>query len=103
MHLFVCQLLGANHAYFASCPSGSVDAGNRSSLRQKFGQHGTLSEETVILAMLEHSENGVGRKAKGSELVVNVCSMRGRWIYLEWDWNFEKIRIQVTDGEITCR
>ena len=67
---------------------------------KSFGQGITLSEETAISAILDHPESYVGRQVKVSGVVVDVCSMRGCWIYLAGDRDFEKIRIKVTDGEI---
>jgi hypothetical protein len=65
-----------------------------------FGQGITLSEETVISAIIDKPEDYVGKKVKVSGLVIDVCSRRGCWIYLAGDRDFEKIRIKVTDGEI---
>ena len=65
-----------------------------------FGQGTTLPEETAISAILDNPSIFVGQKVKVSGLVVDVCSMRGCWLYLAGDRDFEKIRIKVTDGEI---
>ena len=71
-----------------------------STLAKSFGSAIELSEETAISSILDHPESYVGRKVKVSGLVIDVCTMRGCWIYLAGDRDFEKIRIKVTDGEI---
>jgi hypothetical protein len=65
-----------------------------------FGKGVTLSKETAISSILDTPADYVGKKVKVSGLVIDVCSMRGCWIYLAGDRDFEKIRIKVTDGEI---
>lgn len=67
---------------------------------KSFGQGVTLSKETAISAIIDHPESYVGQKVRVSGLVVEVCSMRGCWIYLAGDRDFEKLRVKVTDGEI---
>jgi hypothetical protein len=71
-----------------------------SSFAKDFGKGVTLSEETAISSILDHHADYVGKKVKVSGLIIDVCSMRGCWIYLAGDRDFEKIRIKVTDGEI---
>ena len=70
------------------------------SFAKDFGKGVTLSEETAISSILDHPADYVGKKVKVSGLIIDVCSMRGCWIYLAGDRDFEKIRIKVTDGEI---
>lgn len=65
-----------------------------------FGLGVSLSEETAISSILDRPEDYVGKKVKVSGLVIDVCSMRGCWVFLAGDRDFEKIRIKVTDGEI---
>lgn len=65
-----------------------------------FGAGVTLTEMTAISTIIDNPASYVGKKVKVTGLVVDVCSMRGCWIFLAGDRDFEKIRIKVTDGEI---
>jgi len=69
-------------------------------LAKSFGAGVTLAEMTPISAIIDNPDQYVGKTVKVSGLVVDVCSMRGCWIYLAGDREFEKLRVKVTDGEI---
>ncbi|KPJ89046.1 MAG: hypothetical protein AMS18_12835 [Gemmatimonas sp. SG8_17] len=64
----------------------------------KYGEELTLSETTRISQVLNDPESYVGQRLLVEGTVVNVCEMRGCWLELASDRDFEKLRIKVDDG-----
>lgn len=67
---------------------------------EKYGQDITLKDHTKISEILEKPETFEGKKVLVEGTVVNVCEMRGCWIEISSDKEFETIRVKVNDGEI---
>ncbi|MEJ2204908.1 MAG: DUF4920 domain-containing protein [Gemmatimonadota bacterium] len=65
-----------------------------------YGEPLTLSEVTPISAILDDPESYVGEPVLVEGLVVAVCEMRGCWMDIASDREFEKIQIKVDDGVI---
>jgi hypothetical protein len=65
-----------------------------------YGEPLTLSEVTPISAILDDPETYVGEPVLVEGLVVAVCEMRGCWMDIASDREFEKIQIKVDDGVI---
>ncbi len=66
----------------------------------KYGEELTLAETTRISQILDDPESYVGQRLLVEGTVVNVCEMRGCWLELASDRDFEKLRIKVDDGVI---
>ncbi len=66
----------------------------------KYGEELTLLETTRISRILDDPESYVGRRLLVEGTVVDVCEMRGCWLELASDRDFEKLRIKVDDGVI---
>jgi hypothetical protein len=66
----------------------------------QYGDVITLEEKTSISDILANPSEFEGKKVLVEGTVVGVCEMRGCWIELSGDKEFEKIRIKVNDGEI---
>jgi hypothetical protein len=65
-----------------------------------YGEPLTLSEVTPISTILDDPESYVGEPVLVEGLVVAVCEMRGCWMDIASDREFEKIQIKVDDGVI---
>ena len=66
----------------------------------QYGDEITLEEKTSISEILANPAEYEGKKVLVEGTVVGVCAMRGCWIDLSSDKEFEKIRVKVNDGEI---
>ncbi len=87
-------LLSALLVFFICGVTGQAAEG------EKLGKKLTLTDTTKISTILSNPEKFVGKKVLVSGLVLDVCSMRGCWINLAGDKEFQKIRVKVKDGEI---
>ena len=65
-----------------------------------YGEELTLTETTQISDILADPEAYLGERVLVEATVVDVCEMRGCWLELASDVEFEKIRIKVDDGVI---
>lgn len=77
-------------------------AGNlcQAGVGEKYGKKFTLSDTTKISTILATPEKFVGKKLLVKGLVLDVCKMRGCWINVASDKEFQKLRVKVKDGEI---
>ena len=66
----------------------------------KYGAGLTGEELTKVSALMDNPDNYVGKTVRIEGLIVDVCPMRGCWIDLASDREFEKMRFKVKDGEI---
>jgi hypothetical protein len=66
----------------------------------KYGEELTLAQTTSISQILTDPESYVGQRLLVEGTVVDVCEMRGCWLELASDKDFEKLRIKVDDGVI---
>ena len=67
---------------------------------EKYGKKLTLSDTTKISTILASPEKFVGKKLLVKGLVLDVCKMRGCWMNIASDKEFQKIRVKVKDGDI---
>ena len=65
-----------------------------------YGEELTLTETTLVSAILANPTEYVGERVLVAGTVVEVCEMRGCWVELGSDKEFEKIRVKVEDGVI---
>ena len=67
---------------------------------KSYGKGVTLKDVTKISQILDAPEKYIGKKAKISGMIIEVCASRGCWVYVASDRPYEKIQVKVTDGEI---
>jgi len=65
-----------------------------------YGDELTLSDTTLVSAILANPADYIGERVLVTGTVVEVCEMRGCWLELGSDKEFEKIRVKVEDGVI---
>jgi len=65
-----------------------------------YGEKITLEDTTKISQILASPEAYVGERVLVAGTVVEVCEMRGCWVELGGDREFETIRVKVEDGVI---
>jgi hypothetical protein len=66
-----------------------------------YGKALTVKDVTKVSDILAHPEQYQGKRVKVEGAVVDVCTMRGCWIKIAGDKDFESIRFKVDDGVIT--
>ena len=67
---------------------------------KKFGKDLTLKETTKISAIYAKPDAFNGKRVKVQGPIVQVCEMKGCWIALASDQEFQTIRFKVDDGVI---
>ena len=65
-----------------------------------YGEELTLTDVTLVSDILASPADFVGERVLVTGTVVEVCEMRGCWLELASDVEFEKIRFKVDDGVI---
>lgn len=65
-----------------------------------YGKGVTVTETTLVSAILANPAQYVGKKVKIRGMITEVCAKRGCWVYVAGDKPYEKIQIKVVDGEI---
>ncbi len=65
-----------------------------------YGAELTQTETTPISAILADPEKYQGQRVLVSGTIVDICPMRGCWIDLAGDQEYQTIRVKVKDGEI---
>ena len=68
--------------------------------QEAFGDPITLTEVTPVSAILDAPEEFLGERVLVEGTVVEVCEMRGCWMDIASDREYEKIQIKVDDGVI---
>jgi hypothetical protein len=68
--------------------------------QEVFGDPITLTEVTTVSAILDAPEEFLGERVLVEGTVVEVCEMRGCWMDIASDREYEKIQIKVDDGVI---
>jgi hypothetical protein len=68
--------------------------------QEVFGDPITLTEVTPVSAILDAPEEFLGERVLVEGTVVEVCEMRGCWMDIASDREYEKIQIKVDDGVI---
>jgi len=66
----------------------------------QYGEELTLTETTRIADILADPEAYVGQRLLVAGTVVDVCEMRGCWLELASEDDFDKLRVKVDDGVI---
>ena len=65
-----------------------------------YGEQPTLTDTTLVSTILADPEPWVGKRVLLQGTVVEVCEMRGCWLQLASDREFETMRVKVEDGVI---
>jgi hypothetical protein len=65
-----------------------------------YGEALTLSEITPVSAIVDSPDQYLGERVLVKGMIVEVCEMRGCWMDIASDREFEKIQIKVEDGVI---
>jgi hypothetical protein len=68
---------------------------------RSYGKPLTVKDVTRVSDILAHPEQYQGKRVKVEGAVVDVCKMRGCWIRIAGDQDFESIQFKVDDGVIT--
>lgn len=68
--------------------------------QEAYGEPITLTELTPVSAILDAPEDFLGERVLVEGTVVEVCEMRGCWMDIASDREYEKIQIKVDDGVI---
>jgi hypothetical protein len=68
---------------------------------KKFGKKITLKDKTKISDILANPEKFDGKKVLVEGAIVEVCKMKGCWIKIGSDKEFESMTFKVEDGVIT--
>jgi len=67
---------------------------------KKYGKPLTLKETTKISAIFAQPDSFNGKRVKVQGPIVDVCEMKGCWIAIASDKEFQSIRFKVDDGVI---
>ena len=67
---------------------------------KKYGKDLTLKETTKISDIYANPDSFNGKKVKVRGTIVEVCEMKGCWIALASDKEFQQMRFKVDDGVI---
>lgn len=67
---------------------------------QILGEGLKVQNRTPVSELIDHPDSYLGKRVQVEGVIVEVCEMRGCWIYLSSDRPYEKIRVKVKDGEI---
>ena len=67
---------------------------------KKYGKPLTVKETSKISDVLAHPDQFNGKRVKVQGPIVDVCEMKGCWIAVGSDKEFESMRIKVEDGVI---
>ncbi|MCF8261836.1 MAG: DUF4920 domain-containing protein [Melioribacteraceae bacterium] len=67
---------------------------------KKFGKEISTKESTQISEILNQPDEFLGKTVLIEGTVLNVCKMRGCWMEIASDKEFESIVVKVEDGEI---
>jgi hypothetical protein len=67
----------------------------------RYGKPLTVKETTTVSDILANPGQYDGKRVKVEGAVVDVCKMRGCWIKIAGDKDFESIQFKVDDGVIT--
>jgi hypothetical protein len=65
-----------------------------------YGERPTLSDTTLISAILTEPDAYVGQRVLVAGTVVEVCEKRGCWMQVASDQEFQALRVKVEDGVI---
>ena len=67
---------------------------------KKYGKDLTLKETTKVSDIYANPDSFNGKKVKVRGTIVEVCEMKGCWIALASDKEFQQMRFKVDDGVI---
>jgi len=84
-----------------AAPAETSQAENAIFEGTEYGEALTLTEVTPVSAILDAPEQYLGERVLVEGMVVAVCEMKGCWMDIASDREFEKIQIKVDDGVIT--
>ena len=67
---------------------------------KKFGEELKLDKSSKISVMLETPEKFLKKTVRIEGMVTGVCKMRGCWMDIASDKEFQKLKIKVKDGDM---
>ncbi|UXR63957.1 DUF4920 domain-containing protein [Bdellovibrio bacteriovorus] len=67
---------------------------------KNFGAGAKFADAVPMSKIMKNPESYVGKEVTVSGVIVDVCEKRGCWMQLTSDYQNEKVRIKVNDGEI---
>lgn len=67
---------------------------------KNFGAGAKFADAVPMSKIMKNPESYVGKEVTVSGVIVDVCAKRGCWMQLTSDYQNEKVRIKVNDGEI---
>ena len=92
-------LLSATACRQAADESAETAAETQAVVEQEtYGEALTLTEVTPISAILAAPEEFLGKRVLVEGTIVEVCEMKGCWMDIASDREYEKIQIKVDDG-----
>jgi hypothetical protein len=85
----------------AACAALVLAASFASAGATTYGKPLTVKETTKVSDILANPDQYNGKRVKVEGPVVDVCQMRGCWIKIAGDKDFESLTFKVDDGVIT--
>ncbi|WP_413288126.1 DUF4920 domain-containing protein [Bdellovibrio sp. HCB337] len=67
---------------------------------KKYGTGAKFTDAMPMSKIMKNPESLVGKEVTVSGVIVDVCAKRGCWMKLTTDYQNEKVRVKVNDGEI---
>ena len=67
---------------------------------KKFGKDISIKKSTQVSALLEKPDEYIGKTVRIEGTVLNVCKMKGCWMEVASDKEFQSIVVKVDDGVI---
>ncbi|MGD8320593.1 MAG: DUF4920 domain-containing protein [Gemmatimonadota bacterium] len=98
--LTACQASSDAPARASSDSESPVQQASASLDGTVYGEAITLTEVTPVSTILDDPDAWVGRRVLVQGMVVAVCEMKGCWMDIASDRDYEKIQIKVDDGVI---
>ena len=68
--------------------------------QQSLGEKFTLESPTSVSSILDAPETYVNKQVQITGTIIDVCKMRGCWIEVSSDLEYETIQVKVDDGVI---
>jgi len=88
--------LAAAALLFISCQNGKIDKFEGTT----YGEPVTLAKITLVSEIIDSPSKYLGERVLVEGTIVGVCEMKGCWMDIASDREYEKIQIKVDDGVI---
>ena len=98
--LAVFTLVGCQDQETETTPADEPQAEAAALEGSTYGEPLTLSDVTPVSTILDDPQAYLGERVLVEGMVVEVCEMRGCWMDIASDREFEKIQVKVDDGVI---